>query len=230
MNYENASNLFSKLNINLSQDQFDMFNSYEKLLLDWNEKVNLTAITNDEEIWLKHFIDSCTINKYIADNASMIDVGTGAGFPSLPNKIIQSNIKLTLLDSLNKRINILKNICEQLTINNGRAEDFGQDSNFREKFDIATARAVANLSVLSEYCLPFVKVGGLFICMKAGNSDDEIENAKAAIKILGGLIKSIEKLTLPDSDNERTIIIIEKVKSTPVEFPRKSNLISKKPL
>ncbi len=235
MNYENASNLFSKINIKLTDIQFEQFNSYEELLIDWNEKVNLTAITDDYDIWLKHFIDSCTINKYITSNSTLIDVGTGAGFPSLPNKIIDTSIKLTLLDSLNKRINILKDICEKLNLNNidfdhNRAEDLGNDIKYREMFDFATARAVANLSTLCEYCLPLVKVGGYFICMKGSNCDEEIENAKSAIKTLGAQIKSIERITLPSSDNERTIIIIEKISTTPLEYPRKVNIIVKKPL
>ena len=235
MNYNECKSLFNELNIELNENQFDKFELYKKELLEWNEKINLTEITDENEIWLKHFVDSCTINKYIDSNSSIIDVGTGAGFPSLPLRIIRDDINLTLLDSLNKRIIFLQDVVSKLELNNiefvhGRAEDIANDSKYREKYDVATARAVANLATLSEYCLPFVKTNGIFICMKAGNVEEEIENAKNAIKTLGGQIEKIENFTLPNSDIERTIIIIKKIKPTPILYPRKAGTPSKQPI
>ena len=235
MDYIIAKGLFDKLNIDLTENQFHSFNIFLNELLDWNNKINLTSITDDYDIWIKHFIDSCTINDYISQNCSVIDVGTGAGFPGVPMIIIRNDIKLTLLDSLNKRINFLKETTEKLSLKDikfihGRAEDIANKMEFREKFDIATARAVANLSVLSEYCLPFVKVGGAFICMKAGNVTDEINEAKSAIKTLGGQIDKIDTFCLPNSDIERTIIVIKKLNPTPKQYPRKAGTPSKQPL
>ncbi len=234
MDYKNAKELFNKINIELTNDMYDKFCIYENDLIEWNEKINLTAITNDDEIWLKHFVDSATILEYIRDNDTVIDVGTGAGFPSLPVKIINSSIKVCLLDSLNKRIDFLKDISNKLNLDDidfvhGRAEDFGNDKSYREKFDIVTARAVANLSTLCEYCLPFVKVGGKFICMK-GNCEEELNEAKNAIEILGGKIIEVKKFKLADTDLERTIIIIEKVKNIPKIYPRKAGQPSKNPI
>ena len=234
MNYIEAKELFSKINIELSKDMYDKFSIYEEELISWNEKINLTTILEDEEIWLKHFLDSCTISPHIPHNSSVIDIGTGAGFPGIPAKIIDEDINLTLLDSLNKRIEFLKDVCDKTRFNNvdfvhGRAEDFGKDILYREKFDIACARAVANLSTLCEYCLPFVKVGGKFICMK-GKCIEEIENAKNAILKLGGKISKTENFTLPNTDMERTIIIIEKVSNTPKIYPRKAGTPSKNPI
>ena len=217
MTYDKAKDLFSKVNIDLSEEMFEKFSSYKDILLSWNEKINLTAITDDEEIWLKHFIDSVIISTYIKPSSSLIDVGTGAGFPSVPCKIINEDIELTLLDSLNKRINFLCELCEKLNLKNidfvhGRAEDFGQDKKFREQFDYATARAVANLSTLCELCLPFVKVNGEFICMKSGDVQEEILNAQNAIDTLGGTISDTVYYELPNSDIKRCLIIIKKVK------------------
>ena len=235
MIYKNTKELFNGLNLDLTSEQHHKFCDYEELLLEWNKKINLTSITDDHDIWIKHFVDSCTISKYIKENDCIIDVGTGAGFPSLPLKIINPKIKLTLLDSLNKRINFLRTICEQLMLENvdfvhGRAEDIAQNCEYREKYDVATARAVANMSTLCEYCLPFVKKGGIFICMKAGNCKEEIDSAKNAIKKLGGIIEKIEYFTLPNSDFDRTIIIIKKLDSTPKLYPRTAGIPSKKPL
>ncbi len=235
MNYDECKSLFNELNIELTQSQFDKYELYKKELLEWNEKINLTAITDENEIWLKHFIDSCTINEYVDSNSSLIDVGTGAGFPSLPLKIIRDDISLTLLDSLNKRLIFLQDVVNKLELNNiefihGRAEDIANDNKYREKFDVATARAVANLSTLSEYCLPFVKINGIFICMKAGNVDKEIEEAQIAIKTLGGKIEKIDKFNLPGSNIERTIIIFRKIKNTPLSYPRKAGIPSKQPI
>ena len=227
-------NLANKINVNLNNDMVDKFFIYKDMLKEWNEKINLTAITEDKEIILKHFIDCLTIEKYIPKDVTVIDVGTGAGFPGIPLKIVREDISLTLLDSLNKRLLFLDSVkqflkLEKTKIVHGRAEDSGRNFAFREKYDVATARAVANLNVLAEYCLPFVKIGGLFICMK-GNNIEEVENAKKAIEKLGGKIEKIEKIYLPDSDIERNIIIIRKFKDTPKEFPRKAGVPSKKPI
>lgn len=227
-------NLAEIINIELTNEQIDKFFNYKNLLQEWNKKMNLTAIVDDEEIILKHFIDSLTIEKYISKDSSIIDVGTGAGFPGIPLKIVREDIELTLLDSLNKRITFLN---EVISINNlqkvrcihGRAEDVSRETSMREKFDYATARAVANLSTLSELCLPFVKVGGKFICMK-GNNIEEVEEAQKAIEVLGGKIVSIEKLTLPNSGIERNVIIIEKIKQTPKQYPRKAGTPAKEPI
>lgn len=227
-------NLAKIINIELTNEQIDKFFNYKNLLQEWNEKMNLTAIVDDEEIVLKHFIDSLTIEKYISKDGSIIDVGTGAGFPGIPLKIVRDDIELTLLDSLNKRITFLN---EVISVNNlqkvrcihGRAEDVSRETSMREKFDYATARAVANLSTLSELCLPFVKVGGKFICMK-GNNIEEVAEAQKAIEVLGGKIVSIEKLTLPNSDIERNVIIIEKIKQTPKQYPRKAGTPAKEPI
>lgn len=219
----------------LSDKQENQFEKYMKLLVEWNEKVNLTAITEHDDIILKHFVDSLTIEKYINNGSSVIDVGTGAGFPGIPLKIYNESLDVTLLDSLNKRINFLNEVIKELDLEkiktiHLRAEDGGKDEMLREKFDVATSRAVANLSTLSEYLLPFVKVGGEAICMKGPNVEDELKDAKKAIKILGGEVEKNEKIVLPNSDIERNIIIIKKVKPTPKSFPRKAGTPSKAPI
>jgi len=234
MLYQNAKELFDKIEINLTQNMFDNFNTYQKELIEWNNNINLTTITEDNEVWLKHFVDSCTISKYIKENDSVIDVGTGAGFPGIPVRIIK-DIKITLLDSLNKRINFLNEVCDKCNLKDvntvhGRAEDFGKDKKHREQYDIATARAVANLSTLLEYCLPFVKVNGSFICMKSSDCDEEINDAKYALEELGGKIEIIEDITLPDSDIKRKIIVIKKTKPTPSKYPRKAGIPAKQPI
>lgn len=226
--------LSQKININLLEDEIKKFFDYKEILIETNKSLNLTAITEDKEVIIKHFIDSLTINKYITPGAKLIDVGTGAGFPGIPVKIIRSDIDVVLLDSLNKRLNFLNNVIDKLNLKDiktlhGRAEEVGQNKDFREYFDISTARAVANLSTLSELCLPFVKVGGIFICMK-GNDISEVEEAKKAIEILGGKIEQIENFKLPDSDIERNIIIIKKIKPTPNKYPRKPGTPAKEPI
>ncbi len=235
MNYEKVKDLFKKINIEISQEMYDSFVRYQHDLLEWNEKINLTAIVEDEELWLKHFVDSAVVSNYIDKDSSLIDVGTGAGFPGVPCKIIDPSINLTLVDSLNKRINFLCELCENLKLNDvnfvhSRAEDLGQDLKYRERFDYVTARAVANLAVLCELCLPFIKVGGTFICMKSGDIADELSGAENAIDLLGGSIEKVIDYTLPDSDIKRTIILIKKIKNTPKNFPRKAGVPSKKPL
>lgn len=236
INFENKMSKYAKeLNIELSQEQLKEFYDYLNLLLEWNEKINLTAITEINEIILKHFIDSLTIAKYLKDSDNFVDVGTGAGFPGIPIAIWNNTINITLLDSLNKRILFLNDVINKLDLKNiktihGRAEEFGQNKQTREKYDVVTSRAVANLTTLSEYLLPIVKVGGKCICMKGSNIDQELDDAKFAIKEFGGEIKKIEKFVLPDSDIERNIIIINKMKETPKKYPRKAGMPSKEPL
>ena len=224
-----------KVNIEIDDKKEEQFYNYMKLLLEWNEKINLTAITEQNDIILKHFIDSITINKYIEQSNSIIDIGTGAGFPGIPLKIMNQNKKITLVDSLNKRINFLNEVCKEISLENiqcihARAEELARDLEYRENYETVVSRAVARLNVLIEYMLPFVKKGGLCICMKGPNIDGELEEAKNAIKVLGGKFKSVESFFLPDSDIERNVIIIEKVAETPKKYPRKAGLPSKQPI
>jgi len=219
----------------LTEEMQQQFEDYMNLLLEWNEKINLTAITEEDDIILKHFVDSLTISKYIEQGKAVVDVGTGAGFPGIPLKIERKDLKITLVDSLNKRIKFLDDVIEKLKLENietlhFRAEEFGQNKKYRESFDIATSRAVANLSTLVEYLLPLVKVGGKCICMKGSDIKDELENSKNAIQILGGEIEKVEEFTLPESDIKRAIITIKKLKSTPNKYPRKPGTPAKEPL
>lgn len=226
-------NYIDKFNIDSSKKE--KFDKYLELLQEWNNKINLTAITDKDGIELKHFYDSLTISEYIKPNSSLIDVGTGAGFPGIPLKIKDESIKLTLLDSLNKRLLFLEEVEKELKLENvenvhGRAEDIGQDKKFREKFDYATSRAVARLGVLVEYLLPFVKLGGYCICMKGPNIEEELKDAEKAIKVLGGEIEKIDNFKLENDENERNIIIIKKIKNTPKQYPRKAGIPTKEPI
>ena len=218
-----------------SVEQLEQFFAYMNLLIEWNEKMNLTAIVEPNEIILKHFIDSITILKEIDNNSKIIDVGTGAGFPGVPLSIMNPTLKITLADSLNKRLIFLQEVVNQLGLKNieiihARAEELGKNKKYRENFDVATSRAVANLSTLSEYLIPLVKVGGKIISMKAGGEQEEIEAAKKAIKILGGKIEGIEEFKLPQTEIERTIILIKKEEHTPNKYPRKAGVPSKEPI
>ena len=211
---EELENVAKQIEIELTKKKIEKFYNYMNLLLEWNEKINLTAIIEPREVILKHFVDSLTIAKYIKDDEKLIDVGTGAGFPGIPLSIVKENTDIVLLDSLNKRINFLEEIKQNLKLKNittihGRAEEFGKNKKEREIYDIATSRAVAPLNILLEYLLPLVKVGGKAICMK-GSNIEEIENAKNALEILGGKIEKIEEITLPNSDIKRNIIIVKK--------------------
>ncbi len=231
---EELENVAKQIEIELTKKQIEKFYNYMNLLLEWNEKINLTAIIEPREVILKHFVDSLTIAKYIKDDEKLIDVGTGAGFPGIPLSIVKENTDIVLLDSLNKRINFLEEVKENLKLENittihGRAEEFGKNRKEREIYDIATSRAVAPLNILLEYLLPLVKVGGKAICMK-GSNIKEIENAKNALEILGGKIEKIEEITLPNSDIKRNIIIVKKVKNTPSKYPRKPGTPSKEPI
>ena len=224
-----------KINININETQLEKFYSYMQLLLEWNKKINLTAITDENEIILKHFIDSLTISKHIESESYIIDVGTGAGFPGIPLKIIREDVKIVLLDSLNKRISFLNEIIKALNLENieaihGRAEEIAKNKKYREKFNIVTSRAVANLSTLSEYMLPLTKVSGKAICMKGKEIENEINDAKNAINILGGKITDIEQFQLIDNDINRSIVIINKVKNTTIKNTRKAGTPSKEPL
>lgn len=230
-------NLCDMFHVKLSDGQVDQFNRYYELLVKKNEVMNLTAITDYHEVCLKHFADSISLSQYydMSSVDSLIDVGTGAGFPGIPLKILFPNLNVTLLDSLNKRLLFLEDVIDELELDNiktvhSRAEEAGRMKNLRENYDLCVSRAVANLSTLSEYCLPLVKVGGIFISYKAGEVEDEINSAKHAIKKLGGKIKSVEEFSLPDSDISRSFVIIEKVNETSNLYPRKPGTPNKKPL
>ena len=232
---EEMNNYLKEINISLNIEQLQSFYNYMNLLIEKNKVMNLTGITEPKEVILKHFVDSLTVAKYIEDNNSIIDIGTGAGFPGIPLKINNNTLKLCLLDSLNKRIGFLddvikkNNIKDAITIH-GRAEEYGQDNSYRENFDIAVARAVAPLNVLLEYMLPFVKLNGKCICMKGNITKEEIQLSKKALELLGGKIEIVDEFKLPKSDNNRTVIIVNKTKHTNSLYPRKPGTPSKKPL
>lgn len=230
-------NIIKNSNIYLEDKQIEQFCKYYELIIEWNEKINLTAITECEEVAEKHFIDSLSINKIVnMENVEkIIDVGTGAGFPGIPIKIAYPHLKITLLDSLNKRIKFLREVISILELENievihGRAEDIARKEEYREKYDICVSRAVANLSTLSEYCLPFVKVGGSFISYKAEKADEEIKKAENAISILGGIVEKTEKFQLSGTEIGRMLVKIKKEKNTKKKYPRKAGTPSKEPL
>lgn len=221
----------------LTKSQKEQFNKFYDILIDWNKVMNLTAITEYEEVLKKHFLDSLSITKVInlEEIQSFIDVGTGAGFPGIPLKITFPHLKVTLLDSLNKRVRFLDEVICDLGLENvdtihGRAEDIGKKEKYREQYDLCVSRAVANLATLSEYCLPYVKIGGVFISYKSGNIDEEIRNSRKAVNLLGGVIEETVKFELPGTDIGRSFVIIEKQKSTPKKYPRKAGVPSKEPL
>ena len=211
--------------------------TYREILVDWNQKMNLTGIEEEREVFIKHFLDSISAvsNGYIKYGISLIDVGTGAGFPGLPLKICLRDIKLTLLDSLNKRINFLQEVSNTVNLEDvefihGRAEDFGKDSKYREQFDVATARAVAGLPILMEFCVPFVKLGGYFVCLKGPNANLELEESQKAMEVLG--LEFIEKIDieLPNEELKHNILVFKKVKNTPEKYPRKAGKPAKSPI
>ncbi len=225
------------LGVFLSESQISQFLIYYEMLTEWNQVMNLTAITEYEDVLKKHFVDSISLVKAydVTKPVSVIDVGTGAGFPGLALKIAFPQLEVTLLDSLNKRITFLNAVIENLKLDNvktvhGRAEDFAKPGKMREAFDLCVSRAVANLSTLSEYCLPFVKPGGLFISYKSEKIAEEIKSAAHAVSLLGGKVKGQEEFYLPDSGIYRNLFIIEKVKETPGKYPRKAGLPSGEPI
>jgi 16S rRNA (guanine527-N7)-methyltransferase len=225
------------LGVELNEKQIDQFLLYKKLLLEWNEKINLTAITDENEIILKHFVDCLSIGSVypIESNSNIIDVGTGAGFPGVPIKIAYPEVNMTLLDSLNKRIIFLDELRNQLGMKNvnlvhARAEDGGQNKLYREKYDLCASRAVANLAVLTEYCLPFVAVGGYFVALKGPDVEDELNESKIAIKKLGAEILDVKQVDIPFSDIHHSIVIIRKIRQTPSQYPRKAGKVSKEPI
>jgi len=228
---------FSKENFSFTEGQIKQFSDYYALLIEWNQKMNLTAIEKPEEVAYKHFVDSLFLLRVQHDinGKSLIDVGTGAGFPGIPLKIMLPEIELTLFDSLNKRVLFLQEVCNQLQLKkvhcvHGRAEEFGIKSEFRGSFDIATARAVAKMPVLMEYCLPFVKKGGCFIALKGPELENELKESQNALKELGGKIVDIQQFSLADGLYSRNIAVIEKIKDTPKKYPRKAGTPSKNPL
>lgn len=226
----------TELNIEVSDKQAELFEIYYEFLIFRNSKINLTSITDKEDVIIKHFVDSITLLQYIdVSDKYLLDVGTGAGFPGIPLKIMCSSCNVVLLDSLNKRVGFLKELIARLNLTGietvcGRAEDYGHDDRFREKFDIVTSRAVAGLNTLSEYCLPFVNPDGIFVSYKSGNIDDEASASDTALTKLNGRIDKIERFTVPGSDYERSLVFIIKTGDTPNVYPRRAGKPSKRPL
>lgn len=237
MNPELFIERLAEKGIQLTDKQIGQFARYCELLQEWNQKINLTAIDDREGIYLKHFWDSLTLTDgtHFSQVHTICDVGSGAGFPSLPLKIVFPHLKVTIIDSLNKRIRFLDLLVKELELENvsllhGRAEDFGQQDAYRASFDLVTARAVARLTILAEYCLPLVKKEGLFIAMKGERGQEELDEAMHAIQILGGQLQDNRDFSLPEDGGERYLTIIKKVKNTPRKYPRQAGMPSKKPL
>lgn len=238
MEYFDIINIASlDVGLPFNEETYNKFMQYKDMIKYWNEKINLTAITEDEQIVKKHFIDCIKIFKFspLKEAKSIIDVGTGAGFPGIPIKIIKPDINVVLLDSLNKRINFLNEVINKIDLKNittihGRAEDFSRKIEYREKSDVAVSRAVANLAVLSELCIPYVNVGGYFVAMKGPSVEDEIKEGRNAVSILGGKIEDIIKIEIENSDLNHNLVVIKKVKETQKAYPRKAGTAVKKPL
>lgn len=238
-------NKFKEINIDLSDKQVEQFEKYFELLVEWNKVMNLTAITEKSEVIIKHFVDSLSIclfdeldfaNKVNRQNiVRVLDVGTGAGFPGIPLKIVFPSLKVTLLDSLNKRVNFLNTVIDELGLDNieaihGRAEDYAKKSEYREQFDLVVSRAVSNLATLSEYCLPYVREGKFFVPYKSQKLNEEVSKGSKAIAVMGGKIIGKYKFILADTDNERSFLYVKKIKKTPNKYPRGGNKPAKEPI
>ena len=239
MNPEQFVQELSKRNFKLNENQINQFNQYFTSLIETNKKVNLTRITEKDDVYLKHFFDSITplftFGEIFTKSRTLCDVGAGAGFPSIPLKIMVPELRVTIVDSLGKRLNFLQELVTQLDLKNvalvhGRAEDVGQNKQYREQFDIVTARAVANMAVLSEYCLPLVKKNGNFIALKGPKAEDELNSSQKALKTLGGKTTAIKELQLPHSSEDRTLILVKKVQATPKKYPRQAGTPHRKPI
>ena len=239
MNPEQFVQELSKRNFKLNENQINQFNQYFTSLIETNKKVNLTRITEKDDVYLKHFFDSITplftFGEIFTKSQTLCDVGAGAGFPSIPLKIMVPELRVTIVDSLGKRLKFLQELVTQLDLKNvalvhGRAEDVGQNKQYREQFDIVTARAVANMAVLSEYCLPLVKKNGNFIALKGPKAEDELNSSQKALKTLGGKTTVVKELQLPHSSEDRTLILVKKVQATPKKYPRQAGTPHRKPI
>ncbi|MCD8231796.1 MAG: 16S rRNA (guanine(527)-N(7))-methyltransferase RsmG [Clostridiales bacterium] len=236
-NLDKFENGLSELNISLSSAQMQQFLDYYQMLIEWNKKMNLTSITEFEDVVEKHFLDSLCIFKTFPQitDKKILDLGTGAGFPGIPIKIVFPDTEFVLMDSVNKKLTFLNAVINNLELNNistvhGRAEDLARKSEYRQKFDLCVSRAVANLASLSEYCLPFVKIGGYFVSYKSGDIEEEAKNARKAIYLLGGKTEQIVRYRLPGTDANRSLVCIEKDRGTPKSYPRKAGIPSKQPI
>lgn len=225
------------MGLSFDEEKYNKFIKYKDLIKEWNQKINLTAITDDEEIIKKHFIDSIKVFNcdYVKNAKSIIDIGTGGGFPGVPMRIVKEDSKMVLLDSLNKRINFLNEVINDLNLSNiktihGRAEDFAQTAEYRQRFDLAVSRAVANLTVLLEFCLPYVKIGGYFVALKGPAIEEEIKAAEGALKALGGKIEKIIEVDIEGSDLKHNLLVVKKIKDTPKKYPRKAGMVTKNPI
>lgn len=223
-----------KIKVTVDDEMIKKFYSYMNGIIEWNDKVNVTAITDEKMFIVKHFIDSLTVNRFVENKESVIDIGTGAGFPGIPLKILNLNLKVTLIDSVNKKLNVIRDLAEKIDLKNleiihTRAEDLANKDEYRENYDVATTRAVSNFSTIVEYMLPFVKIGGYAVCMKGPNYKEELEEARNAIKILGGEVEFIETLNV-NEELERNIIVIKKIKETPKKYPRSQGKPLKEPI
>jgi len=224
-----------KFKINLTDDMLFKFYKYMNLLIETNKNINLTAIIEPKDIILKHFIDSLTINCYVSKRESIVDIGTGAGFPGVPLAILREDINVLLVDSLQKRVNFLNKVIEELNLTNvkaihARAEELGQMTEYREKFDVVTSRAVANMSTLMEYMIPFANKNGICIIMKGSNIEEELKKAENAIRILGGKLEKREEFYLSDKENKRNIVVVKKILHTPSKYPRLQGKATKEPI